>query len=95
MFDGINYTINVNKPFGMRIENLTYKENSVSDNEKFTLVVNSYRASGGGDFEEFKTLKKVREIPFDIAELIIDYIVKHRDLYITDAKNIKIKGENC
>ena len=95
MFDGIEYVINVNKPFGSRIENLSYKNNPVNESEKFTLVVNSYRASGGGDFEEFKTLKKVREIPFDIAELIIDYIVRHRDLYIKDAKNIKIKGENC
>ena len=42
------------------------------------MVVNNYRASGGGDFDEYKNLKVIRSLPFDIAELIIDYIIATR-----------------
>jgi 2',3'-cyclic-nucleotide 2'-phosphodiesterase/3'-nucleotidase len=95
MFDGIDYTIDITEPFGERIKSLTYQDKDVFDDQIFSLVVNNYRASGGGDFDEYKNLKVIRQIPFDIAELIIDYIVKYKDLHIINKKNIKIKSENC
>ncbi len=95
MFDGIDYVIDLDKPFGSRIKEIKYQDKDVLDSDRFTLVVNSYRASGGGDFEEFKNLKIIREIPFDIAELLIDYIVKHQDIIVEDIKNIKILSKNC
>ncbi len=95
MFDGIEYIIDIDEPFGSRIKEIKYMGKTILDTDVFTLVVNSYRASGGGDFEEFKKLKIIREIPFDIAELLIDYIVKHQDIIVEDIKNIKILSKNC
>lgn len=95
MFDGIEYTIDIDEPFGNRIKALTYKNKVIEDEQVFSMVVNNYRASGGGDFDEYKNLKVIRQIPFDITELIIDYIIRHKDLHIKNKKNIKIKSENC
>lgn len=95
MFDGIEYTVDVDKDFGKRIVELKYQSKDVLDTDKFTLVVNNYRASGGGDFVEYKNLKVIRALPFDIAELIIDYIIATRDLKIENYNNIKIISKKC
>jgi len=95
MYEGIDYTINIDKDFGSRIEELKYQNKEILPDQKFTLVVNNYRASGGGDFLEFKDLKIVRQIPFDITELIIDYIIKHKNIETKPLNNIKIVSENC
>jgi len=95
MFDGIEYVIDIDKEFGKRIVNLKYQDKDVLDSDIFTLVVNNYRASGGGDFDEYKNLKVIRALPFDIAELIIDYIIAHHDLKIENYNNIKIISKKC
>lgn len=95
MFDGIEYTIDIDKEFGKRIVSLKYQNKDVKDSDMFTLVVNNYRASGGGDFDEYKNLKVKRSLPFDIAELIIDYIIAKGDLLIENYNNIKIISEKC
>jgi len=95
MFDGIDYLIDLSEPFGKRIKELKYKNAPVSDKQKFSFVVNNYRASGGGDFAEYKNLRIIRQIPFDIAELIIDYIIAHGNLKIENKNNIKIISEKC
>jgi len=49
MADGINYTINVTKPFGKRITKLTNSDGSSFDLAKiYKVALNSYRATGGG-----------------------------------------------
>ena len=95
MFDGIDYLIDIDKDFGDRIVEMKYQNKPIKADDIFTLTVNNYRASGGGDFAEYKKLKVIRVLPFDITELIIDYIVKNRNLIIKDEKNIKIISENC
>jgi len=95
MFEGIEYVINIDKDFGKRIEELKYQNKEILPQQKFTLVVNNYRASGGGDFFEFKDLKIIRQIPFEITELIIDYIIKHNNIEIKALNNIRIISNNC
>ena len=90
MIDGVEYTINVSKEFGNRIDSLKYQDNDVLDSDRFTLALNNYRASGGGDFYMLKQCKIVREIPLDVAELLIDYIRTHKHLRIHTKNNIKI-----
>ena len=88
MLDGIDYVFNLRKPFGSRVESIKYLGKEICENDIFTLVLNNYRASGGGDFAMLKNLKIIKEIPFDVAELIIDYIRKERYLYIKPNHNL-------
>jgi len=91
MVDGIDYVIDLKKPFGKRIVSLLYQERPVTDSELFTLALNNYRAYGGGDFEMLRNLRIIREIPFDVAELLINYIREQRFLHIKDQKNIVLR----
>ncbi|MGD1818398.1 MAG: 5'-nucleotidase C-terminal domain-containing protein [Pleomorphochaeta sp.] len=46
MFAGVNYEVNVSKPIGSRIENVTFKGKPLDPNQKLILGVNNYRYSG-------------------------------------------------
>ncbi|WP_261180803.1 5'-nucleotidase C-terminal domain-containing protein [Anaerobacillus sp. CMMVII] len=46
---GIEYQIDVTKPKGQRIVNVTYQGQPVTEGMEFLVVTNNYRASGGGD----------------------------------------------
>ena len=90
MIDGIEYTFDLRKEFGYRVVSITYKSAEISPDDKFTLVLNNYRANGGGDFNMLKDLPVVKEIPLDVAELMIDYIRTHKYLKIDTKNNIKL-----
>ena len=52
-------------------------EGTVKDDEILEIVVNQYRAVGGGNYPMFSADKIVREITVDMTELIADYLKKH------------------
>ncbi|XMB72117.1 bifunctional UDP-sugar hydrolase/5'-nucleotidase [Mycoplasmatota bacterium WC30] len=88
MVDGIDYIIDLRKEFGNRIVSIKYKGKQIKESDKFSLVINNYRATGGGDFYMLKDLPVIKEIPFDIAELMINYIRTQKFLKIKEKKNI-------
>ena len=85
MFEGVNYTINLSKPEGSRIENLTWPNGTaVKDTDVFILAVNNYRynsqlARTGEVFQTGEELPKLLEGDVKggtgIRELIRDYIM--------------------
>jgi 2',3'-cyclic-nucleotide 2'-phosphodiesterase / 3'-nucleotidase len=71
IYDGIDYVINLRKPFGERIVDLKYQEKHVKDDDRFTIVMNNYRATGGGQFPMYansKVLKRYEINMFDLAK---------------------------
>jgi len=90
MIDGIDYTIDLTKPFGSRLTSIKYKNQEINQEDDFTLVLNNYRATGGGDFFMLKDLPIIREIPFNVAELMLDYIRKNHIIKVENKKNIKL-----
>ncbi|MDD4355366.1 MAG: bifunctional UDP-sugar hydrolase/5'-nucleotidase [Candidatus Izemoplasmatales bacterium] len=94
MFDGIDYCIDVAQPYGRRIVTLTYQNKPVSTHQSFTLVMNNYRSTGGGEFQMYRNLEIVKEINIDIASLLIDYIKKHKTITIQAHHNIRVINSN-
>lgn len=45
-FAGVNYEINVSKPVGSRIQNVTYQGKPLSDSQTLVLALNNYRYGG-------------------------------------------------
>lgn len=74
MWEGIEYIINVSRPIGKRITKLNYKDLPIDLNEKYNVVMNNYRASGGGDFTMFRNKPVILEVQVDVSELIAEYI---------------------
>ena len=77
MYEGIQYTIDMNQPVGQRITELSFQGHPITAEQEFELVTNQYRAIGGGNYEMFGADKIVREIQIDMTELIAEYLKKH------------------
>ncbi|WP_199690382.1 MULTISPECIES: bifunctional UDP-sugar hydrolase/5'-nucleotidase [Clostridia] len=93
MWEGITYTINIAKPIGSRVEKLCYRGDPITTEESYHVVLNNYRASGGGDYSMFKNKPVVKEIQKDTVELIQTYFEKHPTVDATVTDNFKIIAE--
>lgn len=90
MVDGIEYTIKVSNPIGSRITSLTYKGKPVQEEDTFTLVINNYRASGGGDFTMLKDAKMVQEFEVGMVSLLAEYIRRVKVVDFEPVCNIQV-----
>ena len=83
---GIEYTIDLRQPEGSRITRLMRSGKPVEENDRFTLAMNNYRATGAGDFNFFTECKRVKEIQTEISELILNYLRERELVEIPDTK---------
>ncbi|NUS00250.1 MAG: bifunctional metallophosphatase/5'-nucleotidase [Kribbellaceae bacterium] len=68
------YKIDIAKPAGSRITDLTYAGAPVAADQQFVVAVNNYRQSGGGNFPHVKTAPVVYNRQVEIRQLMIDYV---------------------
>lgn len=90
MWEGITYTINVAKPIGERIEKLCYHDQPIIEHDRYHVVLNNYRASGGGDYTMFQNKPIVKEIQKDAVELIRAYFEKYTTVEATVTENFSV-----
>lgn len=76
MWEGIDYEINVSRPVGERVVKLRYRGKPVDPAASFDVVMNNYRAGGGGNYGMFKGKPVVKDIPTDVSELMANYILE-------------------
>jgi 2',3'-cyclic-nucleotide 2'-phosphodiesterase/3'-nucleotidase len=76
MWEGIEYAINVSRPVGSRIEYLRYQGKPIEPQGQYEVVMNHYRASGGGNYRMFRGKPIVREVTVDMTEIIAEYLTK-------------------
>jgi len=88
--EGVNYELDISKPIGQRIQNLTFKGQPVKPDQKFRLATNNYRVNGGGGYEMYKAAPVVYRSSEEIRELIIDWLEKHKTVPIEPNNNWKL-----
>ena len=75
--DGVEYQIDITKPLGQRIVNLTYQGEPVRPDQEFLIVTNNYRADGGGAFPATGAQQRLVLDPGNAnRELIVQYIIE-------------------
>jgi 2',3'-cyclic-nucleotide 2'-phosphodiesterase/3'-nucleotidase len=89
MYEGIDYAIDLQQPVGQRIVTLNYHGKPIHATDRLEIVLNQYRAVGGGNYAMFGAEKIVREIKIDMAELIGEYLRKHPIIEATANHNFK------
>lgn len=93
MWEGIRYTIDVSKPEGQRITELTDLNGQPLDmNKEYEIVLNNYRAGGGGGYDMFAGKPVVREVNVEVSELITNYIREHGTVQAETDGNWKVVG---
>lgn len=80
MWKGIDYQLDIRKPIGQRVTKLLSNGKPILNHDIFEVVMNNYRASGGGDYSMFKGKPVLRDIPIDMTEQIADYFQERKNI---------------
>ncbi|GAA2738369.1 5'-nucleotidase C-terminal domain-containing protein [Pedococcus aerophilus] len=67
------YQIDIAKPVGQRITNLTYDGQPIDAAKQFVIAINNYRQSGGGNFPGVTTAPVLYNAQVEIRQLLIDW----------------------
>ncbi|WP_051478548.1 5'-nucleotidase C-terminal domain-containing protein [Arthrobacter sp. H5] len=75
MMSGVAYDIDISKPVGERITNLSYSNALIDPAQRFAVATNNYRQSGGGNFPHIATAPVLVNQTTEIRQLLIDYLI--------------------
>lgn len=78
---GVSYQVDLTRPPGERIRNLSFEGAPLAPDRKLRLALNSYRWSGGGGYPEASGLRHariVRRAEKPIRDLLIDWLRQHK-----------------
>ncbi|WP_117168323.1 bifunctional metallophosphatase/5'-nucleotidase [Paraliobacillus sediminis] len=90
MWEGIEYELKISNPIGDRVASLNYQGAPINDEQEYDVVMNNYRAGGGGNFTMFQGKPVVKDIPTDMTELIANYIIKQKMIKVSNNSNWKV-----
>jgi 2',3'-cyclic-nucleotide 2'-phosphodiesterase / 3'-nucleotidase len=90
MYAGIEYTIDLTRPPGDRITVLIHEGRLIKPDETLEIVLNQYRAVGGGGYYMFGPSKITREIRVPMTELIAGYFKEHPVVTATHTRNFEV-----
>lgn len=76
-FYGFEYAFDLSRPVGQRVAQLERNGRPILPDERLSLCMCDYRATGAGDFDFYRACPHLREIQTDISELILDYLRSH------------------
>jgi 2',3'-cyclic-nucleotide 2'-phosphodiesterase (5'-nucleotidase family) len=88
--EGVTYQLDISKPIGQRIQNLSFKGQAVRPEQKFRLATNNYRVNGGGGYTMYKTAPVVYRSSEEIRELIIDWLERHKTVPTEPTNNWRL-----
>lgn len=90
MYEGIDYTIDVAQPEGHRIVSFKYRKKDIMPEDRLDIVINQYRAVGGGNYTMFDTDKIKREVTIPMNELIGEYFSAFSPIKAEVNNNFKV-----
>jgi 2',3'-cyclic-nucleotide 2'-phosphodiesterase / 3'-nucleotidase len=88
--EGVNYDLDISKPIGQRIQNLSFKGQSVRPDQKLRLATNNYRVNGGGGYTMYQSAPVIYRSGEEIRELIIDWLEQHKTVPSEPTNNWKL-----
>ncbi|WP_413375659.1 bifunctional metallophosphatase/5'-nucleotidase [Paenibacillus taichungensis] len=92
MWAGVEYELDISKPVGSRVVKLEREGIPVAMDATYSVVMNSYRAAGGGDYAMYPGKRVLHEGATDMAALVEDYIRRHQPLTVEQANNWRVVG---
>ena len=78
----MDYVIDATQPKGQRVTSIRIGSREMDEHETVTVCINSYRASGAGDYDFLVGQKVAADVLVDVADAMIDYIVSHPDIHV-------------
>ena len=103
-FAGLAVTYDLSCPPGKRVKSVLYRGHALQDDEKLTVCMNNYRASGAGDFPMWLQCPTVREIQTEVSELLLNELMRQEQVIVEGdhgitcllhGKVLKDRGRHC
>ncbi len=91
MFYGIDYVIDLNRDFNDRVTSIKLNGKEINKEDYYTIAMNNYRASNTSIYPAYEGAKTVEDINIDVNELLINYVIKNKNIKANNYKNYKIK----
>jgi 2',3'-cyclic-nucleotide 2'-phosphodiesterase / 3'-nucleotidase len=88
--EGVAYTLDISKPIGQRIRDLSFRGQPLRADQKLRLATNNYRTSGGAGYTMLKGAPVVYRSRADLRELIIDWVKRKGVIPTTATDNWKL-----
>lgn len=88
--EGVDYEIDLTKPFGQRIQNLKFKGQPLSMTQKLRVVTNNYRVNGGGGYTMYQGAPVIYRSSEEVRELIIDWVERNKNIPTAANNNWRI-----
>lgn len=95
MAQGVEYEIDLTRPVGDRVRNLTYRGQPLRAEQVFRIAVNNYRAAGSNGYGMFKTAPVVWKSNRPIRDLVIEYYAERKLLPAAPDNNWRIVPEGA
>lgn len=90
MWEGIEYVLDIRHPIGKRVTTLNYKGAPIQLDGEYDVVMNNYRAGGGGNYSMLKDKPVVKDIPMDMTEILTNYILERQTVKAKVNHNWKV-----
>ncbi|MFJ7972943.1 bifunctional metallophosphatase/5'-nucleotidase [Psychrobacillus sp. NPDC096389] len=90
MWEGIEYVLDIRNPIGKRVTMLNYDGNPIQLDGEYDVVMNNYRAGGGGNFTMFQDKPVIKDITLDMTEILVNYISEKQTVKATVNYNWKV-----
>lgn len=88
--EGVEYEIDLTKPYGQRIQKLLFRGRPLDLNQKLKLATNNYRVNGGGGYTMYKSALVVYRSGEEIREIIIDWVERNKNIPTKPTNNWRI-----
>lgn len=75
--EGATYLVDPTAPIGRRVHGLRVAGKPVQAEDTFTVVINSYRAAGGGGYPHLAGAPRMTEIDRPVLELLVEHFARH------------------
>jgi 2',3'-cyclic-nucleotide 2'-phosphodiesterase/3'-nucleotidase len=90
MAEGVEYAIDLRRPEGDRIRDLTFKGRPLMPAQKLRIAINSYRAAGSAGYKMFPSAKILWRSGEEIRDLMIRYYTEHKRVPVKASGNWRI-----
>lgn len=81
-FYNIEYAFDITKKPGSRLMYMKYKSKDILPDDRLSIVINNYRASGTGGFDMLKKLRHIKDIQEEVSMLIIKNLEQNKNFNV-------------
>jgi 2',3'-cyclic-nucleotide 2'-phosphodiesterase/3'-nucleotidase len=91
--EGVEYDVDLTRPEGDRIRNLTFQGKPLSPTQPLLIAINNYRAAGSAGYDMFKGAKIVWKSGEEIRDLLVRYYTERKTLPDKASNNWRVIPE--